>query len=73
MVGASFGWAYKRKNKLANIEMGEGDFGWRWVIKYWELLANNPCQVEGMITLVTELEGMVELESDLEGLVGSTT
>ena len=73
MVVPSFNWGYQRKNKIARDEMGEGDFGWRWVIRYWELLANNPVQIEGLIVLTTELEGMIEEETELEGLVGTST
>ena len=69
-----------KKNKLADIEMGEGDFGWGWTIFGWDLYSHNPTfleglveeivELEGLVEETTEIEGVVEEESDLEGLVG---
>jgi len=59
-----------KKNKIADEEMGEGDMGWQWIIQYWELLAHNPVQLEGLVIATTELEGILEEKRGMEGEVG---
>jgi hypothetical protein len=70
----------QRRNRFANDEMGEGDNGWNWVIKYWDIMAQNPSLLEGLIVIninlegeimiEKEIEGVIELDEELEGMVG---
>jgi len=63
------GWTMK-KNKIARSPDYESDHGWSWIANYWDILARNPCILEGVIITTTELGGVIETQEELEGLVG---
>lgn len=55
---------------FADDEMGEGDFGWDWLIKAWTVLHHNVCFLEGKIVDEASLIGNVEESQELEGRAG---
>lgn len=46
-----------KKNKIASGVEDTHDASWDWLIKYWSLLAHNPCTLEGLLIETTPLEG----------------
>lgn len=38
------------RNKISDVEMGEGDFGWRWIVEgYGVVRIGNVCYIIGKI------------------------
>ena len=60
----------EKHGMMANDEMGEGDFGWTWLIRAWTVLYHNVCYIEGMIEDEMSIEGKIEDSVDIEGKIG---
>lgn len=51
-----------RKNKIADEEMGEGDFGWSWLVKGFGVIVvapQNICYISGRIDDEQRIEGVL--------------
>lgn len=51
-----------RKNKIADEEMGEGDFGWSWLIRGFGVIIPAPqniCYISGKIDDEQHIEGVL--------------
>ena len=55
---------------FADIEMGEGDFGFEWLEEAWTVLYRNVCYISGMIEDEQQIEGVINDEQQVEGRIG---
>lgn len=58
-----------KRNKISSGLEDEEDIGWSWIIRVWQIVAENPAYLVGLIVETELLQGVIIETEKIEGVI----